>query len=726
MKRSPNGRWDPVPSDFPGWGRVGEGWGGASWHSDRTHQHKVTSPSQRRGAMWGRLDSFRANLSEGVQEFTQEFAKEGGGLVKEGLQEALAAVDKTKHNLNQKRPTDRTPEQLLGENEEESGSRTSAEKPDGLPSNSRMSLSDASTGQSRNRLGDSSQWDIKDPSQIRDETNTSEKQGGEDSSWVGGFQEKEVDLKEERLHDGASKSPRQRGGKKSSSGLSGKKGRKSGGNKSKKRANEEYQQDDNGARESERLASKGSEKSYVDAAVQDRQGPAHQEWQEEAVEIPLTKGKPPQPLAKWNAAQILSDRRPDADVDAMHQKSARLEEEVENLKAKLNSTEADLDRIQEDLSQALLRESKLEKAKAEAERARELAASEAYNARRAATEAQETVAEERKIREEALAASQQLKGDQERRAKQFESAVNAAVARTKEGLNEENLALQHRLTEVEAALQDAREEQAQALRDAEDARLEAAARLKDAQTAGTVAASAEEYAQRVAASRDAQVKRANEAEKSLADMKEQYTNLKRDLELVTDRAGRAERQIAELSQNLEYERESFDARVQEITDEAEQWRQQVQQEAGLAEKSATSCTEVTRKLEEMERQKREEVERLQQKLAESERQISDLKIQANLRKPFSLLSSTRTDFLGSLGLDKSTNDTLGLSSDSKMAGGGANFRQRFSSHPVLGKLGCRAAMVIAYILVLHAAVMLSYTSRSRQATADCHRLPGLD
>lgn len=676
--------------------------------------------------MWSRLDSFRANLSEGVQEFTQEFAKEGGGLVKDGLQEALAAVDKRKDNLKQKHPSDRQLPHQLENNTEESSSRMGAQKMDGSRSYTRASPADESSQRSQTRFDGSSSLDIENSKQAMDMADTSMKQAGMDSHWVGDQEAEDVDLKGERIQGATPKSPRQRVGKKASSGIPGKKGRKSGQSKQKKKANGEEKYSYNETHENEGIASKSSVTSSPEVHEPGENSAAIQQQQGEVAEGLPERAKTSNVFASWNAANLLSSGQPDANADEALRKNAILEEEVQKLKVKLNSTEVDLDRMQENLTQALLRESKLEKAKAEAERARELAASEAYNARRLAAEAQEKVAEERKIREEALAASQQLKGDQERRAKQFESAVNAAVARIKESLNEENLALQERLREVESALQDAREEQAQALKDAEDARLEAAARLKDAQTAGTVAASAEEYAQRVAASRDAQVTRANEAEKSLAELKESHAALKQDFDLMGNRAERAERQITELSQNLEYERESFDARVQEITEEVDRWRQQVQQEADLAEKSATSCTEVTRRLEEVERQKKEEVEVLQEKLSEAERQITDLKLQANLRKPLSLLSSSKTDFLGSLGLDKATNDTLSLSNDSKSTGGGANFRQRFSSHPMLGKIGFRAAMIIAYILVLHAAVMLSYTSRSRQAAVDCHRLPGLD
>lgn len=661
-----------------------------------------------------------------MQEFTQEFAKEGGGLVKDGLQEALAAVEKRKDNLEQKHPSDQQAPQQLESNTEESSSRMGAQKMDGSRPYTRANLADESSQQSQMRFDGSSSLDIENSEQAVDIADAPEKQANIDSHWVGDQQAKDVDLSAEGIQEAAPTSPRQRGGKKASSGISGKKGRKSGQGKQKKKANGEEKYSYNETPENVGISSKSSVTSAPQVREPDEKSPAFQEQQGKFAEGPSSKAKTSNVFASWNTANLLTSGQSDASVNGALRKNTILEEEVQELKAKLNSTEADLDRIQENLTQALLRESKLEKTKAEAERARELAASEAYNARRLAAEAQEKVAEERKIREEALAASQQLKGDQERRAKQFESAVNAAVARIKESLNEENLALQERLSEVESALQDAREEQAQALKDAEDARLEAAARLKDAQTAGTVAASAEEYAQRVAASRDAQVTRANEAEKSLAELKERHASLKQDFDLVGNRAERAERQITELSQNLEYERESFDARVQEITEEVDRWRQQVQQESDLAEKSATSCTEMTRRLEEVERQKKEEVEILQEKLSEAERQITDLRLQANLRKPFSLLSSSKADFLGSLGLDKATNDTLSLSNDSKSTGGGANFRQRFSSHPMLGKIGFRAAMIIAYILVLHAAVMLSYTSRSRQAAVDCHRLPGLD
>ncbi|KAK9819666.1 hypothetical protein WJX72_000920 [[Myrmecia] bisecta] len=390
---------------------------------------------------------------------------------------------------------------------------------------------------------------------------------------------------------------------------------------------------------------------------------------------------------------------------------------------------------------------------AAAEAARETAVAERLQAERlrreteAQAEAAAAVAEaERSGRAEAQGLSEQLKAEGERRARVFNNAVKAAVSKIQRELEGERDALAARVQEADRQVAEMREEVAAAHAAADEARAEVAARTADAEAAGHVAVAAEEAAERAKA-RELQARQAAaEAEAARQQQCRVAEEAEADLAAAVARAESAEAEAAEKATMLAALHEQSETQLSELRVEVARWRSRSEaatEAARAAEARAEAAGSAGR---EASSSAMLELSSARAKIEQLEKEVSELRV-SRAGKPFSL--PTREDVLSTLGLDSWREERLlGKAADPEslkasaasgkpsmgsmpsvrglVANSARKLARASKEGPGRGVISARTWLVIAYLAVLHLAVMVSFTRRNEvhELCPEFKSLPG--
>ncbi|CAK0744384.1 hypothetical protein CVIRNUC_001543 [Coccomyxa viridis] len=349
-------------------------------------------------------------------------------------------------------------------------------------------------------------------------------------------------------------------------------------------------------------------------------------------------------------------------------------------------------------------------------------------------QAQATEAAAEAERNESAAAqglSAQLKAESDRRAKVFKNAVKAGVAKVQAELEAERDFLEVRIQELQQALAEAQQEAAHALEGRQEALAEAGARLADAEAAGELAVSAQEAADAARARERAALQSASQADAHIQAATQAKDEAERRLQEAVQQAEAGERSAAHARAQLEESGRRHAAAAASF--EMEKARLQSRCEAASAaarelEARAEASADAIASAQQAQRDARAQVAALEQQVIELRKQGSRF----GLPKPSVLLSS--------LGLDRGFSRTssaakLDLEAQKKDLSRASYAREESWQRQLLGKeamhgalmrgqISPRMGVIIAYLALLHLAVMMCFTRH--HSTPDCrmHSLPG--
>ncbi|CAL8460609.1 g138 [Coccomyxa elongata] len=416
----------------------------------------------------------------------------------------------------------------------------------------------------------------------------------------------------------------------------------------------------------------------------------------------------------------------DSSVESRESRSAREDLEAQ-LEAAQTKAQAAVDAAAEAQARAVAAETARDEAisaRAAAERARRETEAQAH----AAAEAAEA---ERNERAAAEGLSEQLQADANRRAKVFHNAVKAAVAKVQAELEEERDALEARLKQVEHALAEAQQGAAASAAAAQEARREAVARTRDAEDAGGLAVAAQEAADAAAVRERAARAAAASAEAALKELQGTSGSLEAQLREASARAQAAEAAADRAREQLQAAQQKLAAAASASQAEIARWQSRAEAasvatreiEGRYRAAADASAKDAAHALQNA-RAAQVQVEALKRELAEV-RQARGIRL-------YGLPS--RADIFASLGLEPpgtSTASSLDLeaAAANKKERGDSSHRQLFGRDVgpagVRGQVSLRTWIIIVYLVLLHVAVMLSFTQQ-HDAHAACqdHMLPG--
>ncbi|BDA41685.1 hypothetical protein COCOBI_02-4660 [Coccomyxa sp. Obi] len=422
----------------------------------------------------------------------------------------------------------------------------------------------------------------------------------------------------------------------------------------------------------------------------------------------------------------------DSSVKSQESRSAREDLEAQ-LEAAQTRAQAAVDAAAAAQARAAAAEAAREEAvsaRAAAERARRETEAQAY----AAAEAAEA---ERNERAAAEGLSEQLQADANRRAKVFHNAVKAAVAKVQAELEEERDALEARLRQVEHALAEAQQGAAASAAAAQEARREAAARTRDAEDSGGLAVAAQEAADAAAARERAARAAAASADAALKELQGTFDSSEAQLRETSARAqaaeaaaDRAREQLEAAQQKLATAASASQAGIARWQSRAEAASVATREIEGRYQAAADASAKAAAHALQDARTAQAQVEALERQLAEV-RQARGVRL-------YGLPS--RADIFASLGLERWREERLlpgtapssldlEAAAASKKDRGDSSHRQLFGRDVgpvgVRGHVSLRTWIIITYLVLLHVAVMLSFT-KQHDAHAACqdHVLPG--
>eukprot|EP00884_Botryococcus_braunii_P007222 jgi/Botrbrau1/16500/Bobra.0142s0094.1 len=439
---------------------------------------------------------------------------------------------------------------------------------------------------------------------------------------------------------------------------------------------------------------------------------------------------------------------------AVRERSALGQAQKEALEARIAALETEKEEEQRARANAEHRLAAVEEAKEASDRARATAERERREVEAQALAAAEIAEAERTQRAEAQGLTEQLRAEGERRARVFNNAVKAAVAKIQNELESERDSLEQRLREVEKQLSEAMAEKNAALAAAREAHREVEMRTADAEAAGNLAVAAEEAADAARArertAREAAalaettrleaVKAAEEAEGELAGALSRAQEAEAALKQSTVDKADAQARLEMVSSELGAEVALWRSRAEAATEAAKLAEARAESATASFQSAGASASFQTQAA-------RDQIEAMEQELSELRAAARAGWAPANSAVPSFKLG----DVLNSLGLDKWKEERLRAaagdleSGASKKTDDGPDVSSKPAARPGPGRfastwvtgapsMGTRGAislriwLLIAYLVVLHISLMLAFTAHN-DARALCEGkdkiLPGM-